>query len=326
MKQTILSLENVTVELLSGGEIRQVLQNISFDVFPGEILGLVGESGSGKSVTAAAIMQLLPGGSKAIAGGKILFKGQDLVNKTPAQMQAIRGNEMAMIFQEPMTSLNPVFTIGTQFVDIIRTHKAVTKHEAIQQALNMLKAVHIPDSERIFQSYPYELSGGMRQRVMIAMAQSCSPSLLIADEPTTALDVTIQAQILRLLRTTVQNSQSSVIFISHDLGVISQLCQRVAVMYAGEIVECGRVETILQDPKHPYTKALLHSIPDFSTKGRTLTSIPGTVPDVRAIVNGCRFHPRCAERQEVCSKQKPASITLPENHRINCWQASKERY
>lgn len=190
----------------------------------------------------------------------------------------------------------------------------------------MLKAVHIPDSERIFQSYPYELSGGMRQRVMIAMAQSCSPSLLIADEPTTALDVTIQAQILRLLRASVKNSRSSAIFISHDLGVISQLCQRVAVMYAGEIVECGMVETILQDPKHPYTKALLHSIPDFSTKGRTLTSIPGTVPDVRAVVNGCRFHPRCAERQEVCSKQKPVSISLQENHHINCWKVSRERY
>lgn len=325
MKETILTIENLTVDLLSGGEIRRILHGISFDVFPGEILGLVGESGSGKSVTAAAIMQLLPGGNKAISGGRIVFKGQDLVNKTPAQMQAIRGKEMAMIFQEPMTSLNPVFTIETQFVDIIRTHNSMTKNKAVQHALNMLKAVHIPDPERTFNSYPYELSGGMRQRVMIAMAQSCSPLLLIADEPTTALDVTIQAQILRLLRSAARNSQSSTIFISHDLGVISQLCQRVAVMYAGEIVECGKVETILQDPKHPYTKALLHSIPDFSTKSRTLTAIPGTVPDVRAIVNGCRFHPRCAEHQEVCSNRKPAPVTLQENHHINCWNVSKER-
>lgn len=326
MKETILSIENLTVELPAGGERRRVLHGISFEVYAGEILGLVGESGSGKSVTASAVMQLLPGGSKAVTGGKILFKGKDLLCRTPAEMQTIRGKEIAMIFQEPMTSLNPVFTIGTQFVDIIRTHQAVDIKSAAAHALNMLKAVHISDPQRTLKSYPYELSGGMRQRVMIAMAQSCSPSLLIADEPTTALDVTIQAQILRLLRTSARSSGSSAIFISHDLGVISQLCQRVAVMYAGEIVEFGPVDVILQDPKHPYTKALLTSIPDFRTQSRTLTAIPGTVPGIRTVINGCRFHPRCAERQAVCEEQKPEAVLLPQNHRIHCWQLLKESH
>jgi peptide/nickel transport system ATP-binding protein len=323
MKQTILSVKNLTVDLTVGRETIRVLHGISFDVYPGEIVGLVGESGSGKSVTAAAIMQLLPGGRKAISDGSIVFCGQELTEKTPDEMQAICGKDISMIFQEPMTSLNPVFTIGQQFIDIIRTHQSLSKHQASEHALAMLRTVHIPDPQRVMKSYPYELSGGMRQRVMIAMAQSCSPALLIADEPTTALDVTIQAQILRLLRSAAQNSKSSAIFISHDLGVVSQLCQRVAVMYAGEIVEFGRVEAILQNPQHPYTKALLHSIPNFTTASGQLAAIPGTVPDVRTLLQGCRFHPRCALRQAICTEKSPEISLLPGDHSVRCWNLSK---
>jgi oligopeptide/dipeptide ABC transporter ATP-binding protein len=324
MEQTILSVKDLTVDLTVGRQKRRVLHGVSFDVYPGEIVGLVGESGSGKSVTASAIMQLLPGGVKAISGGSIVFCGQDLTQKTSAEMQALRGKDIAMIFQEPMTSLNPVFTIGQQFMDILRTHQSFTKQQATQHALAMLKAVHIQEPERILKSYPYELSGGMRQRVMIAMAQSCSPALLIADEPTTALDVTIQAQILRLLRDATKNSRSSAIFISHDLGVVSQICQRVAVMYAGEIVEFGLVNDILQAPQHPYTKALLSSIPDFTTQAQQLSAIPGTVPDTHNFLQGCRFHPRCILQQEVCTKQSPGISILQGGHIVRCWHLSKE--
>lgn len=323
MKQTILSINNLTVDLPVGREKLRVLHGISFDVFAGEIVGLVGESGSGKSVTASAIMQLLPGGAKAISGGSIQFNGEDLVQKSEKGMRAIRGQEIAMIFQEPMTSLNPVFTIGYQFVDILRAHRPGTKKDALEHALAMLKAVRIPDPERVLTSYPYELSGGMRQRVMIAMAQSCSPQLLIADEPTTALDVTIQAEILRLLQAAVQTTGSAAIFISHDLGVVSQLCQRVIVMYAGEIVECGQVDTILQDPRHPYTQALLHSIPDFSTAAGQLCAIPGSVPGPRSAVAGCRFHPRCAVSQDICYQESPKTTLLASGHRVRCWNLEK---
>jgi peptide/nickel transport system ATP-binding protein len=323
MEQTILSVKNLTVDLEVGREKLRVLHEINFDIFPGEIVGLVGESGSGKSVTASAIMQLLPGGSEAISGS-ILFNGEELTQKTEAEMRAIRGKKITMIFQEPMTSLNPVFTIGYQFIDILRAHQSFTKQQAVRHALDMLKAVHISDPERILKSYPYELSGGMRQRVMIAMAQSCSPVLLIADEPTTALDVTIQAQILRLLQAAAKNSGSSAIFISHDLGVISQLCQRVIVMYAGEIVEGGPVETILKEPGHPYTQALLHSIPDFTTKAQQLRAIPGTVPSARSTLLGCRFHPRCSLRQEICTRQSPKTLFLSKEHSLRCWNRVKE--
>ena len=235
MQQTVLSIHDLTVELTVSETKVRILDGISFDVYAGEIVGLVGESGSGKSVTAAAIMQLLPGGAKAITGGGVRLCGQELTAKTPAEMQAIRGKDISMIFQEPMTSLNPVFTIGCQFIDVIRTHQVMSNQAAAKHAASMLTAVHIADPERILRSYPHELSGGMRQRVMIAIALSCSPALLIADEPTTALDVTIQAEILRLLREAAKQTGSAVIFISHDLGVVSQLCSRVAVMYAGKL-------------------------------------------------------------------------------------------
>ncbi|CUH95810.1 putative peptide ABC transporter ATP-binding protein y4tR [Propionispora sp. 2/2-37] len=324
MEQTLLSVQKLTVDLTVGKEKVRVLHGVSFDVCPGEIIGLVGESGSGKSVTASAVMQLLPGGAGAVSGGKIIFNGQDLLKKSPEEMQGIRGKDISMIFQEPMTSLNPVLTIGRQFIDVIRAHQSRDQKEATLRACEMLKAVHITDPERIFKSYPYELSGGMRQRVMIAIALSCSPSLLIADEPTTALDVTIQAQILRLLREATQVSGSAVIFISHDLGVVSQICRRVAVMYAGEIVEYGLVQEILQYPRHPYTQALLKAIPDFTTKPHQLSAIPGTVPNIRQLLTGCRFHPRCPVKQDICMQKSPQGCILTGNHLVRCWVTTGE--
>ncbi|MDU2065447.1 MAG: ABC transporter ATP-binding protein [Sporomusaceae bacterium] len=324
MAETILELRNVVVDLPVGKEVRRILHSISFTVQKGEILGLVGESGSGKSVTASAILQLLPGGSKAIQSGKIYFKGQDITQNSPEAMRNLRGKEIAMIFQEPMTSLNPVFTIGRQFTDMLRTHQPLSAAAALKHAAFMLQSVQIPEPERILKSYPYELSGGMRQRVMIAMAQACAPALLIADEPTTALDVTIQAQILRLFRAAAAESGASAIFISHDLGVVSQLCQRVAVMYAGEIVEVGPVDAILKAPKHPYTQALLHSIPDFQTERGALQAIPGSVPDLRSPLAGCPFTPRCEQAQPLCQTAKPDSCQVDASHQVSCWNYAKE--
>ncbi|SMC32365.1 ABC transporter ATP-binding protein [Sporomusa malonica] len=324
MENSVLSICDLAVDLTIGREKARVLHEVSLTVTGGEILGLVGESGSGKSITAAAIMQLLPGGKAAITGGSISFRGQELTRKTPAEMRKIRGKEMAMIFQEPMTSLNPVFTIGRQLTDVIMTHQDMSKRQAEAHATAMLEAVHIREPERILRSYPHELSGGMRQRVMIAIALSCSPALLIADEPTTALDVTIQAQILRLLQEAVKQTGAAVIFISHDLGVVSQICDRVAVMYAGEVVECGGTAQLLHTPRHPYTQALLAAIPDFSTMAGQLSAIPGTVPDVRSILPGCRFQPRCSCTQDICTGKKPENITVRAGHTVRCWLVAEE--
>ncbi|HWR40007.1 MAG TPA: ABC transporter ATP-binding protein [Patescibacteria group bacterium] len=322
--EPILSVRNLTVDLAVRRELRRILYDVSLDVYPGEIVGLVGESGSGKSVTAAAIMQLLPGGAKAITGGSVTFQGQDLTRVTPKTMREIRGRDISMIFQEPMTSLNPVFTVESQFVDVARTHQKLSSAAARQRALELLQAVRISDPARVLNCYPHELSGGMRQRVMIAMAQSCSPALLIADEPTTALDVTIQAQILRLLQAAAREKQTAVLLISHDLGVVSQLCRRVAVMYAGEIVECGLTDDILQAPRHPYTRALLKSVPDFGTPAGQLTSIDGTVPDAGAVMPGCRFQPRCPEAYAHCLLKAPEPVWLAGNHNVRCCRLAGE--
>lgn len=318
MEQSILAVNGLKVELPAGRGTAGILHGVSFTIKPGEILGLVGESGSGKSVTALAIMQLLPGGAKAVTGGSILLSGQELTHKTPAEMQSIRGQEVSMIFQEPMTSLNPVFTVKQQLVDVIMAHQPLTAAEAVQHALTMLQRVRIADPGRIAASYPHELSGGMRQRVMIAAALACSPALLIADEPTTALDVTIQAQILDLLREAADNTRTAVLFITHDLGVVARLCSQAAVMYAGEIVEIGPVEQILHSPRHPYTQALLAAIPSFTGSKQRLLPIAGTVPTASELPAGCHFYARCPKRHSSCEKQKSALYTIAPEHQVYC--------
>lgn len=319
--ENILKIKNLSVSLAGKRGIVPILQDISLEVEAGHILGIVGESGSGKSMTAFSITQLLPGGRASLVGGSINFCGQELMDKTELEMSKFRGKEISMIFQEPMTCLNPVFTIGRQMKDVIITHQKKNSQEAVNQAIEMLKKVHIADPERVLKCYPYELSGGMRQRVMIAIALSCSPKLLIADEPTTALDVTIQAQIIFLIKEACKAAGTGVIFISHDLGVVSQLCDTIAVMYSGRIVEVGRAEDVLMRPCHPYTKALLASIPSL-TKNESandkLSAIPGMVPDPLEVITGCRFAPRCASVMAICHKQTPPQQILTDGHLLHC--------
>ncbi|WP_075980257.1 ABC transporter ATP-binding protein [Bacillus massilinigeriensis] len=286
------------------GEVPAV-DKISFSVKKGEILGIVGESGCGKSVTSLSIMKLIPQPPGKIVGGEILLNGEDIVNASEKRMREIRGNDIAMIFQEPMTSLNPLFTIGNQLIEAINIHKRIGKKEAFERAVEMLKLVGLPRAEQIMKEYPHQLSGGMRQRVMIAMALSCSPKVLIADEPTTALDVTIQAQILSLMKELNERLGTAIIMITHDLGVVAELCERVIVMYAGKVVEEATVHDIFKNPKHPYTIGLLKSIPDISEKRERLYSIPGNVPKPGTIKTGCRFADRCEFVQERCRLNTP---------------------
>ena len=266
-------------------------------------------------------MRLVPDPPGRIVGGAIRFKGEDLVFASEKRMREIRGNEIAMIFQEPMTSLNPVFPVGDQIGEAIRLHTKVGKKEARQRAIEMLKKVGIPRAEAIVDEYPHQLSGGMRQRVMIAMAMVCSPELLIADEPTTALDVTIQAQILDLMRQLNRESQTAVLLITHDLGVVAQMCHRVVVMYAGKVIEQGDVRTILKRPKHPYTIGLLQSLPKLEEKQERLYSIPGNVPLPGSVKTGCRFAPRCEHASDRCLAEMPELFDVGENHRARCWLA-----
>ena len=327
--ENILSIKNLSVSLTGKRGTIPILHNISLEVEEGHILGLVGESGSGKSMTAFAITQLLPGGRDSIVGGSIHLCGQELTEKTETELAKFRGKEIAMIFQEPMTCLNPVFTVGRQMTDVIMTHQQVKHENATKKALEMLEKVHIRNAERVLNCYPYELSGGMRQRVMIAIALSCSPKLLIADEPTTALDVTIQAQIIFLIKDACKASGTGVVFISHDLGVVSQLCDKIAVMYAGQIVEMGMAGDVLMDPQHPYTKALLSSIPRFTPKedgDDQLYAIPGMVPDPLEIIPGCRFAPRCPYALDICHQEAPPLKELEEGHSLHCHLQEGVRY
>jgi oligopeptide/dipeptide ABC transporter ATP-binding protein len=292
------------------------VNDVSFEVRAGETLGLVGESGSGKSVTALSIMRLVqpPG---RIASGSIRFKGRELLTLSEAEMRQIRGADIALIFQEPMTALNPVFTIGDQIAETILVHVRATRREAKARAVELLEAVRIPDAAGRVSDYPHQLSGGMRQRVLIAMALACRPSLVIADEPTTALDVTIQAQILELLRDMKSAFNLSLLLITHDLGVIAETADRVAVMYAGRIVEQGPVRAIFRDPRHPYTRGLLASIPG-GAGGTRLRTIEGSVPMLGALPDGCAFNPRCPERIEACGCEVPADHLVGDGHTARC--------
>ena len=324
--EKILEVRNLSTTFYTEAGVARAVDDVSFNVYKGRTLGIVGESGCGKSVTSLSIMRLIPNPPGKISGGQILYKGRDLVKLPIAEMRAIRGNEISMIFQEPMTSLNPVFTVGDQIMEAIVLHQKVSKKEALGRAIEMLKLVGIPSPETRVHDYPHQLSGGMRQRIMIAMALSCNPSVLIADEPTTALDVTIQAQILDLMRKLRETLGMALILITHDLGVIAETADEVLVMYAGKVVEQGPVGEIFANPKHPYTRGLLSSIPKFSTdptkreKKKRLETIPGIVPALTELPQGCRFQSRCTHVVEECrGKEPPLRVVGPE-HLIACYK------
>ena len=301
------------------------VQEVSFTVHTGETLGVVGESGCGKSMTALSLMQLIPSPPGKITSGEIVYKGENLLKKSPKQMQDIRGKEISMIFQEPMTSLNPVVTVGKQIMEAILTHEKISKQEAKERALEMIKLVGIPMPEKVFASCPHQLSGGMRQRIMIAMALSCKPSLLICDEPTTALDVTIQAQILKLINRLKHEMNSAVLLITHDMGVISEMADNVIVMYAGKIVEYTSVKDLFKNPQHPYTIGLMRSIPDIdSDDDAPLEVIPGSVPMLYELPEGCFFAPRCKYAKDICHKKCPAMLDTGEVHLVRCWKYHEE--
>ncbi|TAM62051.1 ABC transporter ATP-binding protein [bacterium] len=302
----LLEVKNLQTNFYSEDGIVRAVNGLSFDLEPGSTLGIVGESGSGKSVTSLSIMRLIPNPPGRVEGGSIVFRGQELLTKSEAEMRKIRGHEIAMIFQDPMTSLNPVLTVGDQIAETVRLHLKLGRKEAMERAIEMLRLVRIPSPEKRINDYPHQFSGGMRQRVMIAMALSCDPSLLIADEPTTALDVTIQAQILDLMRELQERRNAAIILITHDLGVVAEVCQRVLVMYAGNMVEYGTAEQIFKYPKHPYTQGLLESLPRLDDReSKRLIPIEGQPPNLLRMPTGCAFAPRCKYRMPICDEPVP---------------------
>ncbi|HED64956.1 MAG TPA: ABC transporter ATP-binding protein [Planctomycetes bacterium] len=300
--------------------VAKAVDGVSFKLLSGETLGVVGESGCGKSVTAMSIMQLVPQPPGFIAGGSIRFAGRDLLSMSIDEFRRIRGNEIAMIFQEPMTALNPVYRVGEQIAEAVRLHQGLDREASRARAIEMLDLVKIPSPEKRVDDYPHQMSGGMRQRVMIAMAMSCGPSLLIADEPTTALDVTVQAQILDLIRGLQQETGMSVLLITHDLGVVAEVSDHVAVMYAGKVVEYAAVADLFAQPRHPYTIGLLKSLPDLAAPGERLHTIPGTVPSAFHFPSGCRFRTRCPLASAECAEREPPLDELPDvgGHSVAC--------
>lgn len=318
-ENTLLSIRNLKVHFFSRGHIIYALDGVSFEIEKGMTFGLVGETGCGKSVTALSILRLIPYPPGKIVQGKIYFRGRNLLHLSEEEIRSVRGKEISMIFQEPMTSLNPVFRIGDQMMEVIMLHQKVGKREAYARAVEMLERVHMPDPQKVMRQFPHQLSGGMRQRAMIAMELSCRPYLLIADEPTTALDVTIQAQILRLLKEMKREFDTSILLITHDLGVIAEMCDRVGVMYAGSMVEEASVEDIFEDPKHPYTKGLWGAIPRMEEEKETLSVIPGVVPDLSQPPRGCKFHPRCTFRFDPCDQFVPPLLETSNGHLVACF-------
>ena len=302
--QPLLEVKNLKTQFVKKKSTVTAVDDVSFSIEKGKILGIVGESGCGKSVTSLSILGLLPDIGR-VADGEILFKGTDLTKLKPAELSRIRGNEIAMIFQDPLTSLNPVLTVGKQLSESFIIHQKLSKKEALEKSVEMLRRVGIPSPELRIKSYPHQLSGGMRQRVMIAMALSCNPELLIADEPTTALDVTIQAQILKLMRDLSADLGTAIMLITHDLGVVAEMADNILVMYAGQVVEYAAAETIFTNPQHPYTSGLLQSIPRLEEHSERLYSIEGTVPDIQSMPTGCRFAPRCPYADETCREKRP---------------------
>ena len=314
----LLEIEDLSIFFHTEENIVKSVRNLDLTIHKGETLALVGESGCGKSVTALSAMRLIPTPPGKFESGRILFEGQDLLQASEVEMQSIRGNEISMIFQEPMTSLNPIFTVGDQIIEAIRLHQNKTASQARELALNVLHQVTIPSPEIRIDQYPHELSGGMKQRVMIAMAIVCQPALLIADEPTTALDVTVQAQILDLLDQLRKETQMSILLITHNLGIVAQYADRVAVMYSGKVVELAPVEELFSSPAHPYTRGLLNSLPKDGAK---LETISGSVPHPAYLPNGCAFYPRCTEKLDRCMKEIPPLVPIhgKNSHQTACW-------
>lgn len=318
MCEKILKVDHLETSFYThAGEVKAV-RDISFQVEKGKTLGIVGESGSGKSVSLKSVMRLIEHPGK-IKGGSVVFDGEEILNKTEKQMLNIRGQRIAMVFQDPMSFLNPVFRIGNQIMESICYHEKVSKAEAKQRAIELLKLVGIPSPEARINNYPHEFSGGMRQRVMIAMALACHPELLIADEPTTALDVTIQLQILKLLSEIQKKEGTTIILVTHDLGVVSELCDRVIVMYGGKIMEEGTVDEIFHEPLHPYTKGLLNSVPSMSESKKRLIPIPGSPPDLLNPPAGCPFCYRCSKAMQLCVDKEPGYFETETGHRCACW-------
>lgn len=305
----LLSIQDLRVVFPTYAGDVYAVNGMSFDVRQSEVFGLVGESGCGKSVTSLAVLRILPGRGR-ITSGRILFNGKDLVQASEAELQVVRGRQISMIFQDPSASLNPLFTVGNQITRILRHHKGLSAGEARRQAVELFQEVALPEPRRIFRSYPHELSGGMQQRVMIAMALASGAQLLIADEPTTSLDVTIQDQILQLLVTLRRREGLSILLITHNLGVVAETCDRLGVAYAGKIVESGPTETVLRQPRHPYTQGLLAALPEAQQRGRDLLSIPGSVPDGLSLIPGCPFNPRCPHVMDICHTAPPALLPI----------------
>lgn len=318
MNNNLLEVKNLKVAFYNDGELTNVVRDVSFSIKPGETLGLVGESGSGKSVTSKSVMRLISDPPGKITGGSVIMEGTDILALPEREMRAIRGGKIAMIFQEPLTSLNPLFTCGYQIAEAVRLHRKCSKKEAMEKAVEMLRLVGVPSPERRVKSYPHELSGGMRQRVMIAMALCCEPSLLIADEPTTALDPTIQAQILRLIHDLREQNGMSVLLITHDMGIVAENCDRVAVMYAGQIVEIADVVSIFENPRHPYTKGLLKAIPSIDKKVDSLYNIEGMVPRFNELPKGCAFSTRCPYARSECISIPQNLVSIEESVQVRC--------
>ncbi|RNB88513.1 ABC transporter ATP-binding protein [Brevibacillus nitrificans] len=324
MSENIIEVKHLQTQFTRDNKKTVVLDNVSFHIKKGEVLGLVGESGCGKSVTSLSIMRLFKDTTGEITNGEIKYNGTNLLSISESSMRGIRGKEIAMIFQEPMTSLNPVMKIGEQLMESIRLHLGYSDKQAREHAISMLTKVGIPRPQEIISEYPHQLSGGMRQRIMIAMAMSCRPNLLIADEPTTALDVTIQAQILDVMKQLQAEEHMSMLLITHDLGVVAEMCNRVVVMYAGRVVEEASVYELFDDPKHPYTKGLIGSVPKLGQKRSRLDSVPGNVPNPNQMPKGCKFAPRCKEVMPVCWEEEPPITATGSERYCRCWLYREE--
>jgi len=315
----LLQVENLKTTFYTEDGVVPAVDGVSFRLKHGEVLGIVGESGCGKSVASMSVLQLIPDPPGHIEVDSIIFDDRELTALSEKEMRRIRGNDIAMIFQEPMTSLNPVYTIGNQLGEAIKLHQNLSERQAKVKSIEMLKLVGIPRADKVVNEYPHSLSGGMRQRAMIAMALSCNPKLLIADEPTTALDVTIQAQILELMKELKKKINTAIMFITHDLGVIAEISQHVIVMYAGKIVEDADVVTLFKKPLHPYTVGLINSKPKIEAETKKLFSIPGMVPNPLNLPTGCYYHPRCSEAMEICCEEEPPEIAVKPDHLVKCW-------
>jgi len=322
MSETLLIVKDLKTYFYTYEGIVRALEGVNFKINKNKIIGLVGETACGKSVTALSIMGLIHDPGKIIEG-EIFFNGVNLLKNSKDEMRQIRGKKIAMIFQEPMTSINPMFTIGDQIAEIIMLHEKLGKKEAMGKALEMLKNVKMSDPEEVLKKYPHEMSGGMRQRAMIAMALSCSPQLLIADEPTTFLDVTVQAQILKLMKELAQEIGASVLMITHDMGVVAQMCDEINVMYAGLVIESAKTREIFHNPKHPYTTGLMKAVPRIVKTDVKLVSIPGTVPNLITPPSGCRFHPRCLQVMDICKEAVPNAVEVTPGHHVSCFLYSR---